>query len=171
MNVRKTTLNKVLLFQPEVFEDHRGEYVELYNREAFSRAGLPLEFVQDDVSVSSRDVLRGIHGDRVTWKLVSCLLGRFYLVVVNCDESSAAFGKWEAFTLSERNRHQILVPPLHGLGHLALSDRIMFHYKQTTYYDPSQQFTYTWNDPRFAIWWPVKSPVLSRRDEAGRYAD
>lgn len=171
MEVSETKLRGVLLIKPDVFEDHRGEYVELYNEDMYREKGVDIKFIQDDISVSSKHVLRGIHGDSKTWKLISCLLGRIYLVIVNCDEASKDFGRWQAFTLTEKNRHQVLVPPKHGVAHLALSDRIIFHYKQSTYYDPSSQFTYVWNDPRFNIWWPIKNPVLSRRDELGHYVD
>ncbi|MBZ0156988.1 MAG: dTDP-4-dehydrorhamnose 3,5-epimerase family protein [Alphaproteobacteria bacterium] len=169
MEVTATRLDGVLLIKPQVFEDHRGEYIETYNEELYRKSGITATFVQDDISVSTQHVLRGIHGDGETWKLISCLYGKFYLVVVNCDTESKDFGKWQAFVLSDRNRHQVLVPPRHGNGHLILSERAIFHYKQSTYYNPSGQFTYTWNDPKLKIWWPIKNPVLSQRDEVGHY--
>jgi len=169
MEVIKTKLNGVLLIKPDVFEDHRGEYVETYNEELYRKSGVDIHFVQDDISVSSKNVLRGIHGDAETWKLISCLYGKFYLVVANCDTGSKDFGKWQAFTLSDRNRYQVLVPPKHGNGHLVLSKRAIFHYKQSSYYNPSSQFTYKWNDPKLNIWWPIKNPILSQRDEAGHF--
>lgn len=169
MDVKTTDLEGVLLIKLDVFEDFRGEYVETYNEDLYRRNGIPVKFVQDDVSVSSRNVLRGIHGDVGTWKLISCLQGKFYLVVVNCDMETANFGKWQSFVLSDRNRHQVLVPPKHGNGHLVLSETAIFHYKQSTYYDPSSQFTYRWDDPKLKLWWPVKTPVLSRRDEQGHF--
>ena len=169
MKVDKTKLDGVLLVKPEVFEDHRGEYVEIYNEDLYRKNGISIKFLQDDISVSTKHVLRGIHGDLETWKLISCLYGKFYLVVVNCDTGSKDFGKWQAFVLSDRNRHQILVPPKYGNGHLILSDKAIFHYKQSTYYDPTKQFTYKWDDPKLNIWWPVKNPILSQRDEVGYY--
>lgn len=169
MEVLKTQLEGVLVVQPHVFEDHRGEYVETYNERLYKESGINVDFIQDDISVSTRHVLRGIHGDRSTWKLVSCLFGQFYLVVVNCDRKSPEFGKWQSFTLSDRNRQQVLIPPGHGNGHLVLSDISIFHYKQSTYYDPTGQFTYKWNDPELNIWWPIKDPMLSLRDERGGY--
>ncbi len=169
MNITDAKLKGVLRIQLEAFEDHRGRYTELYNEKLYRKRGIDVKFVQDDISVSTKDVLRGIHGDAETWKLISCLHGRFYLVVANCDEASPDFGKWEAFTLSDTNGLQILVPPKFGNGHLVLSDTTAFHYKQSTYYNPKGQFTYKWNDPRLNIWWPVKSPILSRRDEAGAW--
>ncbi len=169
MKVTETKLPGVLLIEPDVFEDFRGEYVEMYNSELYREHGIDIAFIQDDISVSTQGVLRGIHGDDVTWKLISCLYGRFYFVVVNCDKTASHFGRWEAFTLSDRNRHQVLVPPKHGNGHFILSEKAIFHYKQSTYYDPSRQFTYKWNDPELNIWWPGRNPILSRRDEFGRF--
>ena len=171
MKVEETKLAGVKLIRLDVFEDPRGEYVETWNEKLCRDNGIDVKFVQDDISVSGRNVLRGIHGDAETWKLVSCMYGRFYLVVLNQDESSRQFGQWAAFTLSDRNRQQVLIPPGFGNGHVVLSEVAIFHYKQSTYYNPRGQFTRVWNDPALNIWWPVKNPVLSRRDEAGRFVD
>lgn len=171
MRVEKTKLDGVLTIHPDEFEDHRGTYVELYNREHFQQAGIEVDFVQDDISTSSRHVLRGLHGDEETYKLVSCLYGKFYLLVVNNDPSSPQYKKWASFTLSEKNRMQVLIPPRFGNGHLIISEQAIFHYKQNTYYNPRGQFTISWNDPEYDFWWPVKNPILSRRDEAGHYVD
>ena len=171
MQVEKSSLEGVLLIKPDVFEDHRGQYSQSYAEEQYRKAGIDVRFVEDDISVSTRGVLRGLHGDAMTWKLVSCLHGRFYLAVVDCREKSKTFGKWAAFTLSDRNRYQVLIPPGFGNGHLVLSKKAIFHYKQSEYYDPKRQFTYRWDEPRFAIWWPTKVPMLSKRDEAGRFVD
>ena len=168
MKVFKTKLDGVLKIEPPtVFEDFRGFYIEMYNEKLYNEAGIDVRFVQDDISVSYRGVLRGIHGDRKTWKLISCLYGKFYLVVVNNDKDSAQYKQWDSFVLSEHNRTQMLVPPKFGNGHLVLSERAIFHYKQSTCYDRSEQFTLLWNDPKLDIWWPVKNPILSRRDEFG----
>lgn len=165
LEVSKTSLDGVLSILPSTnFEDFRGSYVEIYNEKLFKDAGLTQNFIQDDISTSYSNVLRGIHGDSKTWKLVSCLKGSFYLVVVNNDSSSAEFGKWEGFTLSDVNRRQILIPPKFGNGHLVLSESAIFHYKQTTDYDREGQFTLMWNDPKLNIWWPTSNPILSRRD-------
>lgn len=168
MIIEKTKLDGVLLIKLDGFEDHRGEYVELYNKKLYESKGIDTNFVEDDISIATRGVIKGIHGDDCTWKLISCLHGKFYLVVINCDKQSKDFGKWEAFVLSDRNKHQVLVPPKHGNGHLCLSKKSIFHYKQSSYYEPSRQFTIKWNDPEFNIWWPVKNPILSQRDELGR---
>jgi len=167
VEVHKTNLEGVLQIKLDVFEDFRGEYVETYNEALYSKYGIDVKFIQDDISISSRHVLRGIHGDSTTWKLISCLHGRFYLLVVNADTRCEDFGKWQSFVLSDKNRMQVLVPPRHGNAHLVLSETAIFHYKQSTYYDRSKQFTYKWNDPRFNIWWPIDNPILSERDREG----
>ena len=166
MDVQKTKLEGVLLLKPPtIFEDFRGTYVETFNQELYAEHGVICSFVQDDISVSTKGVLRGIHGDQETWKLISCLYGKFYLVVVNWDKTSSQFGEWEAFNLSDQNKLQVLVPPKFGNGHVVLSDQAIFHYKQSTYYDRAGQFTLLWNDPQLNIWWPIKHPLISRRDE------
>lgn len=166
MKTSETKLEGVqLIGPPTIFEDFRGSYVETYNEKLYHEAGVTTRFVQDDISVSSRHVLRGIHGDQNTWKLISCLHGKFYLVVVNWDKDSPQFGQWDSFVLSDQNRLQVLVPPKFGNGHLVLSDQAIFHYKQSTYYNRAGQFTLLWNDPKLGIWWPVKHPIVSRRDQ------
>jgi dTDP-4-dehydrorhamnose 3,5-epimerase len=166
MEVNKTKLEGVLLIKPPtVFEDFRGTYVELFNEELYKESGISVHFVQDDISVSSRHVLRGIHGDAETWKLISCLQGKFYLMVINWDETSHQYRQWEAFTLSDQNRLQVLIPPKFGNGHVVLSEVAIFHYKQSSYYNRAGQFTILWNDPDLNLWWPVRNPILSRRDE------
>jgi len=165
MEVSKTKLDGVLLIKPPtIFEDFRGTYVETYNERLYCEAGITHKFVQDDISVSSQNVLRGIHGDAATYKLISCLYGKFYLVVVNWDKASAQFGRWESFVLSDHNRLQVLVPPNFGNGHVVLTEVAIFHYKQTSYYNRANQFTILWNDPKLNVWWPVKAPIVSRRD-------
>ena len=172
IHLEKTKLDGVLMIKPPtVFEDFRGTYVEIFNEKLYTEAGINIKFVEDDISVNTRHVLRGVHGDQKTWKLISCLYGKFYLVVVNWDENSKQYRQWESFILSEQNRLQVLVPPRFGNGHLVLSEQAIFHYKQSTYYDPSGQFTILWNDTNLNLWWPVKNPIVSLRDEIGHIVD
>ena len=171
LKVSTTKLPNVLIFQPRVFRDFRGDYLELYNSAAYSSAireltGEDVSFVQDSMSCSSQNVLRGLHGDAKTWKLIDCLEGKIQVGVVDCREGPS-FGSSQSFCISETDRQQILVPPMYANGHLVLSSRAIFHYKQSTYYDPKNlvQFSYRFDDPRFNLWWPIKAPILSQRDE------
>lgn len=166
LTLRPTSLAGVRILEPTTrFEDFRGEYVEIWNRQLAQDAGIDVDFVQDDISISTQGVLRGIHGDASTWKLISCLHGRFYLVVIDNDPASPQYRKWEGFTLSDRNRLSVLVPPLHGNGHYVLSEQAIFHYKQSSYYDRAGQFTLAWDDPELGLWWPTRDPILSQRDQ------
>ena len=166
MKVETTTLDGVLLITPPtIFEDFRGNYIELYNEVLYREAGINQVFLQDDISTSHQHVLRGIHGDRETWKLVSCLYGEFHLVVLDWREDSRDFRKWQGFRLSAANHQQVLIPPGFGNGHVVLSQEAIFHYKQTSYYNRAGQFTVLWNDPGLGIAWPVADPVLSPRDQ------
>ncbi len=172
MKIERTSLEGVLLLKPEpaangqgeFHEDARGGFLETYNELKYKNLGVGVHFVEDDISISKKDVLRGMHGDNRTWKLVSCLFGKVLFVAANCDERSPDFGKWESFELSEENHWRVLVPPMFGSGYLALTGKVIFQYKQSAYYNPEGQFTYKWNDPRFGISWPVENPILSARD-------
>ena len=169
IKVSKTNLKGVLQIFPDIFKDFRGQFVETYNEELYKKNGINVKFTQDDISFSKKNVLRGIHSDSNAWKLVSCISGKIYVVIVNCDEKSKDFGKWQSFILSEEDKSQILIPPKYGCGQLVLSKKAIFSYKQSAYYDPKRQSTYKWNDPRFKIQWPIKNPILSERDKAGHY--
>ncbi|MFC1789588.1 dTDP-4-dehydrorhamnose 3,5-epimerase family protein [Patescibacteria group bacterium] len=171
VKVSKTNLENVLIFQLEPFEDHRGTYTQLYRKDEYAdlikkEIGKEIEFLEDDFAVSSKHVLRGIHGDDRTWKLVTCLAGKFFITVVNCDEESKGFGKWQSFVLTRESGKQVLIPPKHGHAYVVLSDNAIFHYKQScTYQGMEKQFTYKYNDPRFKIRWPIKNPIVSKRDD------
>lgn len=165
IKVNRTTLPGLLRIERPAFEDHRGIYGEIYRESEYFEAGIKIRFVEQDFSTSKKNVLRGLHGDSKTWKLISCIYGELYLVVLNYEKDSPLFGKWEAFTLTPYNRLQILIPPMHANGHLIISNEAIFHYNQSEYYtDGSNQFSLRWNDPRFNIFWPIKDPILSRRD-------
>ncbi len=174
VTVSKTSLKDVLIFQLDHREDHRGTYTRLYYEEEYTalikeHTGETVKFLEDDLAASSKHILRGIHGDNRTWKLFTCLFGKLYTVVVNCDENSPDFGKWQHFILTFENSRQLLVPPKYGNAYQVLSEQSSLHYKQSCFYrGKDQQFTYKWDDPRFNIWWPIKNPILSLRDELGR---
>tara|TARA_B100001964_G_C14124517_1_gene549909 strand:+ start:237 stop:767 length:531 start_codon:yes stop_codon:yes gene_type:complete len=174
IRIEKTELEGVLLIKPEIFEDFRGTYNMTYNKKEYDKClteygADSLEFVEDDISISNQHVLRGIHGDVNTAKLISCLEGKFYLVVVNNIKGHSQYGSWTSFTLSESNKYQVYVPSGFGNGHLVMSDRAIFSYKQSSYYNPDGQFTLLWDDPKLDIWWPIKDPIISRRDQIGHF--
>lgn len=165
LQIEETSLFGVLqILPPTDFVDHRGRYLELYNQGLFFESGIKIEFPQDDISVSKRNVLRGIHGDNKTWKLVTCVYGSIHLIVVNNDSHSDEFRKWQSFLITEANRIQILIPPMFGNGHLVMSDSAVFHYKQSEYYEPDTQFTINWSNPIYNFDWPTRNPILSKRD-------
>jgi len=169
ITVEKTNLDEVVLIKPSVFEDHRGLYVETFNKEDYEKNNISINFVRDDISTSTKNVLRGIHYDDKTWKLIHCMYGKIYFVVVDMRKDSKQYLKWQSFILTSDNRHQVLVPPGFGNGHLVLSDNCIFHYKMSEYYDAGNEIGVRWDDPELNIFWPVKDPVLSAKDSSTKY--
>ena len=143
--------------EPAVFRDDRGEFVEIWNPDDY-----PVAFVEDDLSLSRRGVLRGLHGDDRTWKLVQCVAGAMHMVVADVRDGARV---WEAFSLSAENRVQLLIPPGCATGLVALEDPSTLLYKQSERYaGASGQFTIRWDDPALGIDWPIEDPILSERD-------
>jgi len=154
---------EVKIYQPDVFEDFRGELFTLYKQEESN-----LYFNHDKVSISKQNVLRGLHGDNKSWKLITCLAGEVYLVVVDNRPNSENYMKWDWVVLTAKNRKQILIPPKFANGHFVLSSEATFFYKWSypgEYPDVESQFTLKWNDPNINIHWPSDNPILSKRDK------
>jgi dTDP-4-dehydrorhamnose 3,5-epimerase len=170
IQVEQTSIEGLLLIKPEIHKDHRGSYTEIYDNEKYKDI-LPegTIFVQDDYSHSKQNVLRGIHGDASTAKLISIIYGQVFDAVIDNRPNSPTYLKVETFHLSRENAYQLFIPEGCGNGMLALSPEVIFHYKQTTHYIPGIQFTIMWDDPRFVIPWPVTNPILSDRDKKGNY--
>lgn len=165
LSVSNTDLEGVKLIKPQaIFDDFRGDYVEIYNKRSYHDAGIKTEFVQDDYATSSKHVLRGIHGDAKTAKLIKCIYGSIYFVVVNNNESSHQYKQWKSFSINDKNRLQVFVPEQFGIAYLVMSEMAVFHYKQSSYYGDAKQFTIPWNDPELKIWWPITNPITSLRD-------
>ena len=153
---------EVKIYQPDSFEDFRGELYTLFKQEEHD-----LVFNHDKVSISKKNVLRGLHGDSKAWKLITCLAGEVMLVVVDNRPESKNYLKWDSIILSSKNRKSVLVPPMFANGHLVLSKKATFFYKWSypgEYPDVKDQFTLKWNDPKINITWPILNPVLSERD-------
>jgi dTDP-4-dehydrorhamnose 3,5-epimerase len=164
ITVTKTELNDVILIKPSIFEDHRGMYVETFNEVDYKQNNINIKFVRDDVSTSSKNVLRGLHYDNKTWKLIHCMYGKIFFVVADMRKDSDQYLKWQSFILTSDNRHQVLVPPGFANGHYVLSDQCIFHYKMSEYYDPENEKGVKWNDPKLGIFWPADHPMLSEKD-------
>jgi dTDP-4-dehydrorhamnose 3,5-epimerase len=153
---------EVKIYQPDSFEDYRGELYTLFKQE-----DLDLLFNHDKVSTSRKHVLRGLHGDFKSWKHLSCLGGEILVVVVDNRLKSKNYLKWDSIIISAKNRKSILIPPMFANGHLVLSDNATLFYKwsyQGTYPDVQDQFTLKWDDPKIGIKWPISNPILSQRD-------
>lgn len=170
MQVHETKLGGVVVIEPRVFEDERGYFFESWAAQRYAEHGLPAEFVQDNVSRSKRGTLRGLHLQSPPvgqGKLVFVLEGEVFDVAVDMRVDSPTFGQWVGETLSARNRRQLYVPPGFAHGFCVLSEEALFAYKCTAYYSPAAEVSVQWNDPEIGIAWPIKSPVLSKRDAAG----
>jgi dTDP-4-dehydrorhamnose 3,5-epimerase len=166
MNVLETKLPGVVVIEPDVYQDERGAFMEAWNARCYRQHGLDVSFVQDNVSRSRRDVLRGLHFQNPypQGKLVSVLEGQVYDVVVDIRVSSKTFGAWLGMTLSSENARQVYVPEGFAHGFLTTSEKALFQYKCTDFYHPEAEKSLRWNDPKLGIEWPVEEPVLSEKD-------
>lgn len=169
MNIIETKLAGVLILEPTVFRDNRGYFMEMYNGSRYQAAGLPEKFVQDNLSLSAKNIVRGLHYQikNPQGKLVSVLRGKVFDVVVDLRQGSATFGQWLSVELSSDNNKQIYIPPGLAHGFCALSDEVLFHYKCTDYYNPQDEAGVQWSDSDLAIDWPLKDAAsLSAKDAA-----
>lgn len=170
MKFVRTELPGVIVVEPDVHRDARGFFLESYHAEKYRAGGIDAVFVQDNHSCSTRGVLRGLHLQfrRPQAKLVRVIAGEIYDVVADVREGSPTFGRFVAMTLSSSNFRQIFVPVGYAHGLLVTSDEAQVEYKVTDLYDPGGEATIMWNDPQLAIPWPVKDPILSDKDRAGK---
>lgn len=166
MKVIETSLPGVLIIEPKVFADSRGFFVEMYQRERYQSMGFPAEFIQDNLSFSSRGVLRGMHcqSPHAQGKLVQVLQGEVWDVAVDIRRGSPYFGRWIAVTLSSATKKQVYLPPGFAHGFCVLSETALLSYKCTDAYYPGDEFGFRWDDPEVAIAWPIEQPLLSEKD-------
>jgi dTDP-4-dehydrorhamnose 3,5-epimerase len=172
VEVRPTAIPDVLVVEPKVFGDARGFFYESFNRRALeARLGRPLDFVQDNHSLSARGVLRGLHYQQPfpQGKLVRCTRGEVFDVAVDLRRGSPTFGRWAGELLSGANRRQLWIPEGFAHGFLVLSDEAEFLYKTTDYYHPETERCLRWDDPTLAIAWPPLGapPAVSPKDSKG----
>jgi dTDP-4-dehydrorhamnose 3,5-epimerase len=170
MNVIPCEIEGLRIIEPKVFGDERGFFLETWNRQRYHAAGLDFDFVQDNVSLSRRGILRGLHFQNPysQGKLVHVLQGEVFDVAVDLRRSSPTFGRWHGLTLSGENKRQFFIPPGFAHGFLVLSETAMFAYKCTEFYAPQNELTLAWNDPAIGIQWPLDNPQLSEKDARGQ---
>ena len=166
MEIIKTEIDGVLLFEPRVFSDERGYFQETWSNQRYIDAGIKTPFVQDNVSYSAKGTLRGLHYQHPNGqgKLVQAVAGEGFDVTVDIRLGSPTFGKSVSAILSKENHKQMYVPPGFAHGFCVLSDIAVFSYKCTDYYDQASEGGVLWNDPDLAIDWPVSDPMLSDKD-------
>ncbi len=156
-----------VLVQPQVFEDDRGFFLELYKHSEFMAAGIHEHLVQDNYSKSAQGVLRGLHyqkAPKAQGKLVMCMQGRIFDVAVDIRAGSPHYGKWVGAELTRENRLMMYVPPGFAHGFQVMSETAEVMYKCTAEYSPSDDRGIIWNDPDIGISWPFPDPVLSGKD-------
>ena len=172
MEITPLEIPDILLIKPDVYPDTRGFFLETYQRERYSQAGLELEFVQDNHSGSKQETLRGLHYQikHVQGKLVSVVSGSIYDVAVDLRKSSPTFGQWVGTKLKAGDHTQLWIPPGFAHGFYVLSPWAEVTYKVTDYFSQEGERVLLWNDPEVNIQWPLiegRNPVLSEKDAAG----
>lgn len=169
MNIIKTAIPDVLIFEPKVFGDERGFFFESFNHKLFEEAvGYPVTFVQDNHSKSSKGVLRGLHYQlqpHAQGKLVRCVAGEVFDVAVDIRKRSPTFGQWVGVHLTGENKRQLWIPEGFAHGFVTLSDTAEFLYKTTNYYCVASDRGIAWNDEQLAVAWPIEGMNLTLSDK------
>ena len=159
---------KLKIIKNSSFKDKRGFYWTTWKNGILKK----IKFNHDKFSISKKNVLRGLHCDFKSWKLVTCVFGKLLLVVVDMRKSSKNYLKSKKIVLSHNKPRLVLLPPYYANAHLCLSHKCVFHYKWSyrgKYMDAQKQKSYKWNDPKLDIKWPLKKPILSKRDKDSKY--
>ena len=172
MQVTRLDIEGLMVLEPRVFEDERGAFFESFNLARFREAtGLDVDFVQDNHSISHKNVLRGLHyqaAPHAQGKLVRVVRGAAWDVAVDIRKGSTTYGKWAAVELTARNRKQFWIPAGFAHGFLALEDNTEFLYRTTAYWHGASERTIRWDDPTLRVEWPLEgAPTLSEKDKAG----
>ena len=169
MKINITNIQGVYLIKPKIFKDNRGVFFESFNKEIFdNKVDSKINFVQDNQSLSSKGVLRGLHFQNpphAQAKLVSVVKGSVIDVVVDLRKESKTYGNYILEELSEYNNHQLFVPKGMAHGFLTLEDNTIFSYKCSDFYHKESEDSILWNDPALNIKWPNSNPILSEKDE------
>lgn len=167
MKVTTTKLDGALVFEPKIFGDSRGFFMETWNYQRYKEAGLDVKFIQSNLSKSAKGVLRGLHfqNPNSQGKLVQILTGEVFDVAVDIRQGSPTFGQWHGEILSGDNNKQFYIPEGFAHGFCVLSDTAIFSYMCTNVYDAAADNSLLWNDPEIDIDWPIDNPLLSDKDK------
>lgn len=169
MQIIKTKIIGPLIIVPSIFKDTRGVFLEKYNYKSFFKIGIKHNFVQDNLSYSKKNVLRGLHFQKKfpQGKLVKVVKGEIFDVIVDLRKNKKSFGKHLSFRLSDKSHNQLWVPPGFAHGFCVLSKEAKVEYKCTEFYKPKDEYTLKWNDNELKINWPIKKPIVSEKDSLG----
>ena len=167
MKILPTTIDGPLIIEPDIYGDHRGYFMETYRYERLQLLGIETEFIQDNLSFSVKNTLRGLHYqiNHPQAKLVQAITGEIYDVVVDIRKNSPTFGKWVGALLSEENKRQFYIPEGFAHGFYVMSESAHFVYKCSDYYNSQDEGGILWSDPDIGIEWPVKEPIISDKDQ------
>jgi dTDP-4-dehydrorhamnose 3,5-epimerase len=169
LKIYKTKIKGLVLIKQKKYFDKRGYFFETYNNKIYSKIGISEKFLQDNFSISKKNVLRGLHyqNKNPQGKLISVVKGSILDIAVDIRKGSKTYGKYQAFILSEENCKQLWIPKNFAHGFLTLSSNTIVNYKCTELYDPHDQNTIIWNDEDLNIDWQIKKPLISKKDENG----
>lgn len=172
MKIIETKLKGLLMIKPDVFEDSRGYFSETFNLNRYKDAGIEADFVQDNISVSKKGTLRGLHYQvppKSQAKLCHVLKGKVLDIAVDIRHGSATFGKYFAVELSDSNHTQIFIPAGFAHGFAVLSDEVIFHYKCSEFYSKEHERAVRYDDPDLKINWGISNPIVSDKDRNAKY--
>jgi dTDP-4-dehydrorhamnose 3,5-epimerase len=170
MQLQKTQIEGLFIIHPDVFPDERGYFYESYQKEKFRKLGIDAGFVQDNESMSMKNVLRGLHFQNPPYaqgKLVRVVRGSVMDVAVDIRKNSSTYGKWESAILSAENKLMMWIPVGFAHGFITLEDNSIFQYKCTNYYNKESESGIIWNDPDLGINWGTDKPLVSEKDLKG----
>ncbi|MFZ0483254.1 MAG: dTDP-4-dehydrorhamnose 3,5-epimerase [Desulfobacterales bacterium] len=166
MKIITTSIEGILIIEPKTFKDNRGFFMETYNQKRYNTSGINATFVQDNLSYSLKNTLRGLHFQikHPQAKLIQVISGEIFDVAVDLRSGSATFGKWTGIHLSDENKRQMYIPKGFAHGFCVLSEFALFHYKCSDFYVPEDEGGLIWSDPDIGIEWPVENPIISEKD-------
>lgn len=168
MQIINTELAEVLILKPRIFKDDRGYLYESYRASLKTKAGIDYDFVQENISMSYKHVLRGLHLQKTQpqGKLIQVIDGAIFDVAVDVRPESKQFGQYTGIHINSHNHHQLWIPPGFAHGFCTLSEKAIVHYKCTDYYNPNDEAGIAWNCPKININWPISTPILSNKDKS-----